>query len=88
MLKHSKSPNDEKNVDKSFSTGLFRVSSEILASLIVGAGLGYMLDSLFNTKPLFLILLFFLGGISGIYNLWRQVSGYGLKFGYFDKKDK
>ena len=47
-----------------------------------------MLDRWLNTKPLFLILFFILGGIAGIYNLWRQLNGQGLKLGYFNKEKK
>ena len=37
---------------------------------------------------IFLIIFFFLGAFAGIYNLWRQLSGNGLKIGYFDKGKK
>ena len=76
---------NKKLIDKGFSSALSRIATELLAGLIIGAGLGFMLDKWLETKPLFLILFFFLGGISGIYNLWRQVSGQGLKLGYFNK---
>ena len=70
-------------------SALSRVATELLAGLIVGSGLGMMLDSWMNTKPLFLIICFLIGGIAGIYNLWRRVAGHGLKIGYFNnvKKD-
>ncbi len=80
--------NDKKLIDKSFSSTLSRVATELLAGLIIGGGLGLMLDRWLNTKPLFLILFFILGGIAGIYNLWRQLNGQGLKLGYFNKEKK
>ena len=48
-----------------------------------------MLDNWMETKPLFMIICFLIGGFAGIYNLWRQVAGHGLKIGYFNnvKKD-
>ena len=79
----------KKVIDKSFSSVLTRVATELLAGLIIGASIGLVMDKWFNTKPLFLIIFFILGGIAGIYNLWRQVAGHGLKIGYFNnvKKD-
>ena len=77
---------DKKLIDKSFSSALSRVATELLAGLIIGGGLGLIFDRWLDTKPLFLILFFLLGGIAGIYNLWRQLNGQGLKVGYFNKE--
>ena len=60
-----------------------RVATELLAGLLVGAGIGWTLDKWLNTNPWFLILFFLLGGAAGILNLWRVVTGKGLKIGYF-----
>ena len=35
---------DKKLIDKSFSSALSRVATELLAGLIIGAGIGLMLD--------------------------------------------
>ena len=78
----------KKVIDKSFSSVLTRVATELLAGLIIGASIGLVMDKWFNTKPLFLIIFFILGGIAGIYNLWRQINGQGLKLGYFNKEKK
>ena len=67
---------------------LSRVATELVAGLIIGTGLGLLIDNWLETKPLFLIIFFFLGAFAGIYNLWRQLSGNGLKIGYFDKVKK
>ena len=66
----------------------YRVGTELLAGLLIGAGIGWMLDQWINTTPLFLIIFFILGGIAGIYNLWRVLTGKGLKMGFFNEKDK
>ena len=60
-----------------------RVATELLAGLLVGAGIGWTLDKWLDTNPWFLILFFLLGGAAGIVNLWRVVTGKGLKIGYF-----
>ena len=59
-----------------------------LTGLLIGAGMGWTLDQWINTTPLFLIIFFILGGIAGIYNLWRVLTGKGLKMGFFNEKEK
>ena len=88
LSKKNKNDNSKKLIDKSFSSALSRIATELLAGLIVGAGIGLMMDNWLNTKPLFLIVFFILGGIAGIYNLWRQLNGQGLKLGYFNKEKR
>ena len=66
----------------------YRVGTELLAGLLIGAGMGWTLDQWINTTPLFLIIFFILGGVAGIYNLWRVLTGKGLKMGFFKEKAK
>ena len=66
----------------------YSVGTELLAGLLIGAGIGWTLDQWVNTTPLFLIIFFVLGGVAGIYNLWRVLTGKGLKMGFFNEKDK
>ncbi len=51
----------------------FRIGVELVAGLVVGGGIGWLLDKLFGTLPLFLILFFFLGSAAGILNVYRAV---------------
>ena len=66
----------------------YRVGTELLAGLIIGAGIGWTIDRWIDSTPLFLIIFFILGGIAGIYNLWRLLTGKGLKMGFFNEKEK
>ena len=61
-----------------------RVSSELVAGLIVGAGSGWVLDRWLDTSPLMLVVMFFLGAVAGTANVWRAVSGRGMAAGYAD----
>ena len=78
----------KKSIDNSLLRTMSRVATELVAGLIIGTSLGLVIDKWLETKPLFLIIFFFLGAFAGIYNLWRQLSGNGLKLGYFDTDKK
>ena len=53
----------------------FRMSTEFVAGVIAGGGLGWLFDRWFGTSPWGLIVLFVLGFGAGIYNVMR-VSGF------------
>lgn len=46
----------------------------LITPLIVGVFLGYWIDKILNTKPVFLLVLFTIGIISSFYNLWKLVK--------------
>ena len=62
-----------------------RVATELVAGLVVGGSLGWALDSVFDTSPFWLIVLFFLGAIGGMMNVWRLATGRGMAAGYFEE---
>ena len=77
------SKNKDNVYNKSLLNTFSRVATELLAGLLIGGCIGWTVDKWLNTNPWFLILFFLLGGAAGILNLWRIVSGKGLKIGYF-----
>ena len=62
-----------------------RVATELVAGIVVGGALGWALDEFFGTSPLWLVVLFFLGAIGGMMNVWRLATGRGMAAGYFDE---
>jgi len=60
----------------------WRVGLELVSALIVGVGIGYMLDRWLGTKPWLLILFFILGSAAGLLNVFRMTSGMGGTVGY------
>lgn len=51
-----------------------RVTADFIAGLLGGAGIGYLLDLLFGTKPLFLVVLMLLGFAAGMLNAYRTAK--------------
>jgi len=49
-----------------------RLSVEIIASLLAGLGLGWVIDHFAGTKPLFMLVFMFAGLGIGIYNVMRM----------------
>jgi ATP synthase protein I len=70
----------KKNLKKSDSTNVtslgkaFKISTELVASVVVGATLGYILDNWFGTKPWLIICFFFMGVAAGILNVIRSAK--------------
>jgi len=58
--------------ERNSGTGFgFKISTEIVAALIVGVGIGLLVDNYFNTKPFGLIIFFILGAFAGFLNIYR-----------------
>ena len=71
-IKKSEIKNDEKS---SSNIGhAFKISTELLAAVIVGTIIGFILDNWFDTKPLFILIFFFLGFAAGILNVVRTAK--------------
>ena len=49
----------------------FKISTELVAALIVGVGIGLIVDNYFNTKPFGLIIFFVMGAFAGFLNIYR-----------------
>lgn len=58
-------------------TGLargMRIGTEFVAAILVGAGLGYLIDLAAGTSPWGLLILFGMGFAAGIVNVIRAVA--------------
>ncbi len=52
----------------------FRLSSELIAGVVVGAGIGWGLDHLLSISPWGLIVFVLLGFIAGVVNVVRSAG--------------
>jgi ATP synthase protein I len=51
-----------------------RVAVELVVALVVACAIGWGLDQLLGTRPIFLIAFVPLGAAAGILNLWRMFA--------------
>jgi ATP synthase protein I len=52
----------------------FRLSSELVAGVVVGAGLGWFIDRWFRTAPWGLMIFLLLGFAAGVLNVMRSAG--------------
>jgi ATP synthase protein I len=52
----------------------FRLSSELVAGVVVGAGLGWIIDRWFHTSPWGLMIFLLLGFAAGVLNVMRSAG--------------
>jgi ATP synthase protein I len=52
----------------------FKLSTELVAAVVVGTIIGFIFDKTFDTKPWFILIFFFVGVIAGITNVIRSAK--------------
>ncbi len=68
IFKKNLTEDDKKGL---FMGSAFRLGTELVAAVLVGTIIGFILDNWFGTKPWFIIIFFFIGVIAGILNVIR-----------------
>ncbi len=74
-LEKARARNDPRRRDNGSQGGYgaaFQVAIEMVATLAVSVGLGWVLDDWLETGPLFLVILFFFGAAAGGLNVYRR----------------
>ena len=67
--KHSKN-----NQANSSIGAAFKMSTELVAHVVVGTIIGFILDEWFGTKPWLILIFFFVGVIAGILNVIKSAK--------------
>ena len=52
----------------------FKLSTELVSAVVVGAIIGFIFDKTFGTKPWFILIFFFVGVVAGIFNVIRSAK--------------
>ncbi len=68
---NNKDKNTKRSKKESGAGFGFKISTEIIAALVVGVGIGLIVDNYFNTKPIGLIIFFIFGALAGFLNVYR-----------------
>ena len=51
-----------------------KISTELVAAVVVGSAMGFLLDNWFDTKPLLTICFFIMGVAAGIINVFKSAK--------------
>ena len=71
LEKNSDKNNNQKNT---FIGNAFKLGTELVAAVVVGTIIGFILDSWFDTKPILIIIFFLFGAAAGITNVFRAAK--------------
>ena len=52
----------------------FKMSTELVAAVLISTFIGFILDSWFDTKPILIIIFFLIGVVAGITNVFRSAK--------------
>ena len=52
----------------------FKMSTEMVAAVVVGTIIGFILDNWFGTKPWLILIFFFVGVVAGILNVVKSAK--------------
>ena len=73
--KNFKEINEKKSGSNVTSIGkALKISTELVAAVVVGSIIGFLLDSWFGTKPLLTIIFFIMGVAAGILNVFKSAK--------------
>ena len=63
-----------------------RVTTELVAGVVVGTFIGWALDNWLGTTPTLMVVFFFIGSAAGMMNVWRALTGRGMAAGFVNEK--
>jgi len=75
--------NAQKNNQGSNAASLgkaLKISTELVAAVVVGSIIGFLLDGWFDTKPLLTICFFVMGVAAGMLNVFRSAKRMNSKY--------
>ena len=78
-LKIAKSKLQNKKIEDAEKKGVFlgnafKLGTELVAAVVVGVIIGFILDNWFGTKPILIIIFFLFGSVAGILNVIKAAK--------------
>ena len=76
---HVETGRDRTGSNSAGSAGMglgFRIAIELVVNIIVGTGVGYLLDWWLGTKPWLMVVFVFLGAAAGVVSIYRVAKGF------------
>ena len=76
-MQKKKIKNNEINRSSSNAASLgkaLKISTELVAAVVVGSTIGFLFDNWFDTKPLLTICFFIMGVVAGIMNVFKSAK--------------
>ncbi len=71
-FRNTSSKQKQKSAEYSIAVGRgVRLAADLLAGVVVGSGIGFVLDWLLNTRPIMLVVFLLFGGAAGFLNIYR-----------------
>ena len=70
----SKLQNEKSEKKGIFLGNAFKLGTELIAAVIVGTIIGFILDNWFGTKPILIIIFFLFGSAAGILNVIKAAK--------------
>lgn len=68
-------PKGPRHLNETTAFGIaFRLVTELVSGLVIGGGIGWLLDRWLGTSPWLLIAFFMLGAVAGIVNVFRAAK--------------
>lgn len=67
-----KDNNVKRGVSKKSSSPIIDIAAELVAGVLVGVIIGLMMDNLFASKPLFLIICIILAIVAAFRSIWKK----------------
>lgn len=67
-------PTSTKHKSKIDTSIAYRIIIDLIAGLVVGGFLGYMLDTYVHTKPFGMVIGLLLGAIGGFYTVYKSIT--------------
>ena len=83
---HKKRPNRKAKLPAGGLALAGRVTTELVAGVVVGAFIGWAFDNWLGTTPTLMVVFFFLGSAAGMMNVWRALTGRGMAAGFVKEK--